>query len=435
MSVRTLLAASGLLLLIASCGDSTSSRGGLVTMSIPLTGDECGVASAEAIVTGPDMNQIGPVALNVGTETISGIIADVPVGLNREVWVGAYDSNGLIVYEGTAIVDVAANQAANAHIVLYRNFDNCPSIIGTGSINIEGTLDNSGSPGDALAFDFTECDMANGIIYFLDEANNRIQRYDADSQSLLTPMIGSLTATTMAIDPAGVSAYLAYSGGRIEEFDLATTTASFFASAPANVSSMVVTGGYLFTIDGSGAWDTQALYHRATGARVDSDDWRDTARCLVFAPGLSRLFFINSGVSPSDINMVDIDVNNGTLGPEIDSPYHGDYTLTSPIRLLPDESAVVIGSGLFFSTNDLSYLNSFGLAFTDLVFYSGNYYLIEQVGDTSEIVVLDAGFNILSATYHPGTPRRAFAYGTDLILITEVSTNTLEVSFLPFDQL
>ena len=183
-------------------------------------------------------------------------------------------------------------------------------------------------------------------------------------------------------------------------------------------------GDYVFTIDSSGAWDTQSIYDRATTALLDWDDWRDTARSILYAPGMERIFMLNSGVSPTDINYIDVDFVTGTISEETDSPYHGSYSLPNPIRIVPDESMVVVGSGNFFNTSDLTYATSFGLAFEDLAFIGADYFLLQAVGPNSEIIRLDAGFNILSATWFTGEPRRLFAWDGDLYLVTRTGPNS-----------
>ncbi len=143
-----------------------------------------------------------------------------------------------------------------------------------------------------------------------------------------------------------------------------------------------------------------SLFDRATRARVANDDWRDTSRSIVYSPLHGSVFFLNSGVSPTDLNKVS--VSGGVLGGEIDSPYHGDYSLPNPIRILPS-----------------TYRPSLGLTFNDVAFHASKIQLVDTVGSNTQLRTLDSGFTILGARWFPGTAKRIFEYGEELVLVTE----------------
>lgn len=413
-------------------------------LEISLTGDTCGVLSAKALVSAPDMATVGPVSLQVTQTTIQGRISQVPAGTARTLKVDAFNANGLVVYSGSTQVDVVAGSVTSANLVLRRNAQNCPTPSGTGDIDIIGSLE-TGEPstdggttsdggivleGAQLAFNLDDATLTTGgVIHFFDRTADRVHRLDVKNRRFLSSFAGTADAVSMAVTPDGATTYLAYTGGRMDAFS-SDGTSRFFAAAPETVSSMVVTGNYLFTIDGSGAWDSHSLYQRSTGARVATAEWRYSARSLVFSPVNKRVYLLNSGVSPTDVTMVDVDPVAGTLGAEKDSPYHGDYNLPNPIRLLPDESAVLVGSGLFFNTTNLTYRTSMGLSFVDVAFHDGRYYLIDTVGETTQLRVLSSTFDILSASYYSGRAKRVFVHDGELVLVTEVRTGQLQVRII-----
>jgi hypothetical protein len=426
-----------LIALLSACGRATGTNElSALHLAIALAGDQCGVVAGQATVSAPEMETIGPVELEVGQGSMKGQISNVPAGLARTVAVVARNARGLSVYEGSAKVDVVAGATAAASIVLVRNTANCP-VAGTGSVDVAGTIQNEPppSPGDVLsgaefAFDFTDAVLtSDGILHFFDAASDRIRRLDLASRKKLPDLVGSADAVSMAVAPDGSAAYLGYTGGRIDAFDLATGTSKFFAAAPSTVSSMIVTDAYLFTVDDSGAWNTQSLFQRSTGARVASADWRNASRSMVYSPAQQTVYYLDSDVSPTDVRMQPINLKDGTLGADKDSPYHGDYNLPNPLRLLPDESGVIVGSGLIFNTADLTYRSSLGLTFTDIAFLKDKLYLIDPVGSTTQLRVLDSTFDILSAQYFSGTPKRAFAFGDKIVLVTQTASS-LEIRFL-----
>lgn len=150
---------------------------------------------------------------------------------------------------------------------------------------------------------------------------------------------------------------------------------------------------------------------------------------MVYAPNRERVLFLDSGSSPTDINYVDVNTTMGTLSEEVDSPYHGSYSLPSPLRLTPDEQYVIVGNGNYFTVEALEYATSFGLSFDDLVFYGGDLHLLDSIGQLAQIRVLDSAFNILHAEFVPGEARRFFEYDDELAVITATATG-IEVRFL-----
>ncbi len=432
---------------MAGCqgGDEVRTGDESISLRIPLTGDVCGVVSATASVSAADMGTIGPVALEVKDAAIQGRISAVPAGTGRTVQVTAYNAARLEMYSGSTVVNVLAGKVVTANLTLHRNTQNCPGVT-TGDIDIIGTIDTGGTPPDAgtdggtpsdggvivlegpqFAFTFTDATLTtNGVIHFLDDPGNQIRRLDLTTRSFKPALVGTADTTAMAVSPDGQAAYLAYVGGRMDAFNTVDGTTRFFAAAPDMVSSMMVTKDYLFTIDASGAWDTQSLYQRSTGARVSWADWRNTSRSMAFSPLNNRVYFLDSGVSPTDVTMVELDLVTGKVGLETDSPYHGDYSLPNPLRLLPDESGVVVGSGLIFNTKDLTYRTSMGLTFQDIAFHGDRLYLIDTVGGMTQLRVLSSTFDILSAQYVTGTAKRVFVHGRQLVIITE-KTGGLQV--------
>lgn len=415
--------------LLAGC--TPPSAGHALSVRISLLGASCEVASGDATISGFNMQTIGPVPLTVSGDELQGTVDAVPVGEDRVVTVNAYDAAHTRVYTGSTTVQVLKDQVVSAAVSLHSDPAGCPD---TGTVVIVGTIDDSGdadggSPdagletggtvlsGEGLAFSFTEAELApNGVLYFLDPDLDQVHRLDLNTQTVLPPLQGTLEAQTMALTDDGQEAYLSYVDGRIDAFDLDGGTSHFFAAAPGTVSRMVVAGPYLFTHDPTGAWGTNSLFDRATGGRVFSVDWRNGARAAVYSPLNQKVYYLDQGVSPTDIHMAQLD--GGALTTDVDSPYHGAYSLPNPLRLLPDESGLIVGSGLIFNAADLTYRTSIGLSFVDIAFLNGNLYLVDQVGPNTQLRTLDGAFSLTAAAYYPGVPERLFTYQGQLVLVT-----------------
>lgn len=147
---------TGCALMIAACGggpkEDTDIEGTeSVKMSISLAGDPCGVTSASATVSAPDLPPPSPQTLYVGNGYIEGYLFNIPVGPRRIVEVRAYNRAGLEVYAGATAVDVYQGSVAYARLQLKRNAQNCPGG-GTGDIYIIGSLEGTG-PGPDGGYD------------------------------------------------------------------------------------------------------------------------------------------------------------------------------------------------------------------------------------------------------------------------------------------
>ncbi|WP_223638181.1 hypothetical protein [Corallococcus sp. EGB] len=147
---------TGCALLFAACGSGPEDLGDpgsteSVKMSISLAGDACGVVTASATASAPDLPPPSPQSLYVGDGYIEGYLPNIPVGRRRVVEVRAYNRTGLEVYAGATAVDVYQGSVAYAQLYLKRNAQNCPGGR-TGDIYIIGTLEGS-NPGPDAGYD------------------------------------------------------------------------------------------------------------------------------------------------------------------------------------------------------------------------------------------------------------------------------------------
>lgn len=70
--------------------------------------------------------------------------------------------------------------------------------------------------------------------------------------------------------------------------------------------------------------------------------------------------------------------------------------------------------------------------FTDLAFHGGHYFLLDAVGDRSQLLELDGMFSIIATLHYPGAPRRVFVYDEQLVVITHTAGEGLAIDVLPF---
>jgi hypothetical protein len=267
---------------------------------------------------------------------------------------------------------------------------------------------------------------ATSIVYFLDSGGNAVHRYDLAADTFLMPYTLTEPATTMSVTQAGDAVYLGSNGGRVNWIDTSDGEASFLVAAPETPLWIAAVDAYLYLIDGSGSWETHAVYRRSNGERTFADDWRNESNGSAYAPNSKRIFTFRDGSSPNDIYFEVLDPVTGQLGLDVESPYHGAYSLGHPIRVSPDETKVYVASGVVFNSTDLTYGGSIGLSYVDLAFHSDRLYLLRSASSgTSDVVELDANYAVLGRATITGSPLRLFVHDRELTVFTRGSNATI----------
>jgi len=90
----------------------------------------------------------------------------------------------------------------------------------------------------------------------------------------------------------------------------------------------------------------------SAGIITDSAEWNYSSPEFTWDPVSSRVYFFRDQ-SPSDLHFEEIDQATGQIASAGETPYHGDYGWTPPIRVSPDGEQVLTGGGNFFSRSGL----------------------------------------------------------------------------------
>ncbi len=130
--------------------------------------------------------------------------------------------------------------------------------------------------------------------------------------------------------------------------------------------------GFIYIIEnfGSSAFSYARSFSRATGQQISSISVYPRNGKFMPHPVNNMFYWADTGVSPQDINALVYE--KGEIKNAYDSPYHGDYSIGSIIRISPDGLNIFASSGNVFRSShalseDMRYKNSF-TAFVDLVF-------------------------------------------------------------------
>ena len=261
-----------------------------------------------------------------------------------------------------------------------------------------------------------------GILYVLEGIDeNYISRINASNGSVLSNLVAVKPIMLFDVDPLDGTTYVVYATGRIEQFD-AHGERSFFGAVGRSVLAIQVAGSFLFVVENDeNVWPRSIFYlfNRETRTLVDRIDEGKPVVSVAYAPVSKTLYYITE---EGWVDLYKISIGESFDVIE-DSSHHGRHSLVPPLRLWPDESKIVSGNGLFFSTVDLSFLSGLGFFYLDCVVdsVSQNIYLLERESllippQSITLVALDPELNHLSTQNYEGVPIGLFIHDGQLII-------------------
>ena len=218
------------------------------------------------------------------------------------------------------------------------------------------------------------------------------------------------------------STYIGYDNQQVRKLDmsLAKPAEVSFFNLPTATNGLATAGEFVFASDYSGAWDTHYIYSPA-GALIHSMEWNYFSRVWEWDPVKRRMYFFRDDTSPNDLHFETID-QTGNITGKGETPYHGDFTVTPPIRVSPDATKVVIGSGVVFSTEGMTKAANLSNSFTDAVWAGGKLITIRLINGLTQLQIWEGDQFLPASTVRQfsGTPLRLFDTPQGIIVVTSV---------------
>ncbi|MCE2594621.1 thrombospondin type 3 repeat-containing protein [Motilimonas cestriensis] len=199
-----------------------------------------------------------------------------------------------------------------------------------------------------------------GIVYLTDEISTEIKRYSLADEKFLTPIALSNIPLALAVDETGI--FVSY-GSQITKLALDGSNETQLRVTTKSISDLEIIDDILILSTSS---YIQTVNKSSGQFIADKSLWYASGEMTVL-PSSSNVYFHSSGISPSDINRLDISAT-GVIGSQQDSPYHGAYNQGRDIAVFPDNSRLVDYSGIIYN-QDLTYSASLGTAFKDIDFW------------------------------------------------------------------
>ena len=258
---------------------------------------------------------------------------------------------------------------------------------------------------------------ASGTLLILDAETQSIFRWNSATRQYgaTIPLVD--VPKFMAYSAPNNKVYIAYESGLISQINLgaATPAETPFATLPSAPTGLAGAGQYVFATDGSGAWHTHYTFGPA-GDAISAVDWNYYSSEYIWSPATGRMYFFRDDTSPNDLHS-EVIGTDGTIGAKGESPLHESNGFTHPIRVSPEGSTVVLGSGRVHDANTLARLTGgLGNPVNDIAWLNGDVYTVRSIGGYAQFQ------QWTGATYAPGfvqqvegTPNRLLAVGGNLV--------------------
>jgi hypothetical protein len=280
-----------------------------------------------------------------------------------------------------------------------------------------------GAPVDPNGLAYAPDQMLMGkdnVLYILSRANLSVFRWSVVQQRYLETIPLTEAAGYMAYSATDHRLYLSYPSGAIRQIRLAESTHETpFVNSPQTPCGLATADQYLFVCDPSGAWGTHYTYS-PSGALIDQREWNYYSREYTWSEPHRRMYFFRDSFSPNDVHWEEVKAD-GRLGEAGESPYHGEIGTIPPIRVSPDGSTLLLGSGEIFDALTLVRKDSLSNNVSDAGWLQGTLFTIRPLDGGSELQKWGANYGVTARRTLEGTPLRLFARPTDLLVVTSVS--------------
>ncbi len=271
------------------------------------------------------------------------------------------------------------------------------------------------------------------VLYLLDADGGRVERWSLTANARIDPLSLQGSPTLMAYSPVGGSLYFGYATGSITRLSLEGSPAEeTLAGTVEPLTGLVAVGNYLLAADPSGAWATHYVFS-LDGRFVTSRDWNHYSQEYAWSQANSRVYFFRDGTSPNDLHYEEIGPDGQFTG-EGETPYHGGYVIKPPIRVAPDGSRVLLGSGDIYDGQTLEILESLPVEPSDAVWLDDGLLTLRAASDGRTLLEhWGPDSRLFNFQYFDGTPLRVFRWSGGYAVLTLVGGRPVLDSYTPTD--
>jgi hypothetical protein len=365
----------------------------------------------------PDITQDMAIAGNIATIRIN--------NLDQGYWhitVHVF-SDTAEIYTGTNDTNVIPGAVSQVNIL----FDPVVVVPTTGSIAISAGINPM--PGyKAVNQQITKAllDEGNNKLYIYDATTKTVGVYNADTFIRTGDITLASAPATVAFTAGKDALLLGYASGQVYKLNLATGTTTLIGDVLMDVKSILALDNRIALVSSqSGSQSAFKTLDLVTGQVLGTKSYYYYFGDFILNQANGVIYAQDINVSPTDLFRVKVDLATGAITEIADSPYHGDYNLGQPLRLIRSGSRLVTAAGTIFSTSsiatqDLLYSGSLGFSYIDLAVDEAKdkIYLLNN-GSPFKLLKLNQANYFLETTVDLlGIPKQLLVTPTKIIVIT-----------------
>lgn len=278
-------------------------------------------------------------------------------------------------------------------------------------------------------------DPSKQVIYAIDDSESTIISYDLTEKKVIKTSTSFSKAPRKLVYASG-ELYVIFSDGEYSpyRFDgeqggtvrvLDPSTLQVIDEWDVDIDPYDIAAdqsGHVYLTSGSGQWTYIKSYDRTTKRELSSSMVYHKTKMMMH-PSENRIYSIDTSLSPRDMDVFQL--TDGKITTTYDSPYHGDYDLSTVFGITPDGRYIVNGAGSIFTatnnkTSDMNYVGTMDKF--DVVVANKN--RTEKFYTATKNVINQVDTNTLSTTKTyktQGTIVKLLMTDTQLIAITKVT--------------
>ena len=275
-----------------------------------------------------------------------------------------------------------------------------------------------------------EVDTA-GTLYLLSPENDRIYRWSLGQDYHLNPIDVGDDPQHFAYSAQNNRLYVSYASGAITQIDLAAPSLveQPFATLSQPVYGLQTAGRYLVV--------AQTYYSQYTyapdGTRVGQHSSYSSAN-LEWSAANSRMYYTRDGISPNDLHWEGINPATGAFTGSGETPYHGAYAITPPIRASRNGAYVLLGSGDLYNGTTLQIVDSLPISLKDALWLAdGSLVTIRSDGGRTLLEHWGADRRRYNYGYYDGEPLRVVESQGEIAVVTRVAGRPIFQAYVPTD--
>lgn len=372
------------------------------------------------------------VNLTVDNNIATGKVNDLDSGYWHIV-AKIYDNSDALIYTGETDVQVIAGIDVECNIL----FDPVITEPTQGGINF--TIGINPMPGYKIInqrADKVLMNDKNSKVYMLDSTSSSIGVYSADSMIKEKDIILEQAPKSICFNYDKSAFLLGFSSGRVYSLNIDTEEFTLVADVLMDVEKIISFSETYALVCGPGSWDDEIkTFNIETGQVIDTHNPYDSFGGFIYNELSKTIYTYDTGVSPSDIHYIKVDLTTGEIISQNDSIYHGDYSYGAPVRIINNGSRVITSSGNMFTSTestdtDLRYAGNIGQSYADLVNDDDNGYIYminrgsnSYYSSTNVIrkllVISQETFFLTRSVDMLGDPKNIFQTADHVIVLTE----------------